>query len=122
MKVKVKINLETDGDFRLNNHEEYKMRNGCYDYEGEFLFDENTPLYPYEDYSYAKFDAPWRAIRLLEHMLCDMHVLHTHHYVLDHLYHMFDNAIEAIHKREKYHYGDISGNYEGTSIEISIIE
>ncbi len=122
MKVIVNIGLETDGDYRLENHESYKMTHGYEDYEGTFVFDENTPLYPYEDYSYTKFDAPWRAIRLLEHMLCDLRVGYTHHYVLDYLYHMFDDAIQAIHDRKRFHEGDVSGNYGGTYITIRIID
>ena len=122
MKVIVKIGIETDGDFRLENYESYKMHCGYDDYHGVFIFNENTPLYPYEDCSYTKFDACWRAIRLLEHMLCDFKVIHTHHYILDYLYHIFDDAIEAIHRRDKYHSGHISGNYDGTEIEVFIEE
>ena len=80
LKIIVKIGLETDGDFRLENHKEYKMKyDDCGGYDGTFIFEENTPLYPYEDHSYSKFDAWWRAQRLLEHMLCDIRVIHTHH-------------------------------------------
>ena len=122
MKVVVKIGIETDGDFRLENYESYKLIHGYDDYSGVFTFDEETPLYPYEDSGYDKFDACWRAVRLLEHMLCDFKVGYTHHYVLDYLYHMFDDAIEAIHRRDKHHYGYISGNYDGTDIEIRIEE
>lgn len=123
MKIVIKIGIETDGDFRLENHKEYKM---TYDnsggYDGVFVFEEETPLYPYEDHSYNRFDAWWRAQRLLEHMLCDIRVIHTHHYVLDYLYHMFDDAITALHERKKTHYGYVSGNYDGTYIEFSIVE
>ena len=123
MKIIVKIGLETDGDFKLENHEEYKMNyDDCGGYDGTFVFEENTPLYPYEDHSYAKFDAWWRAQRLLEHMLCDIHVIHTHHYVLDYLYHMFDDAMRAIGNREESYYGSVSGNYEGTFIEWFMID
>jgi hypothetical protein len=74
----------------------------------------------YEDYSYSKFDAWWRAQRLLEHMLCDIRVIHTHHYVLDYLYHMFDNTIRDLHDRLPSSYHQVSGNYDGTFIEIIV--
>ena len=121
MKIIVKIGIETDGDFRLENHKEYKMKyDDCGGYDGVFVFEEDTPLYPYEDHSYNKFDAWWRAQRLLEHMLCDIHVIHTHHYVLDYLYHMFDNAIRDLHDRLSSSYHEISGNYDGTYIEYTV--
>ena len=122
MKIIVKIGLATDGDFSLRYHEEFKMNHDGCDYEGVYVFESDTPLYPYEDYSYAQFDAWWRSIRLLEHMLCEIHVIHTHHYVLDYLYHMFDDAIKALHNREKTYYGSVNGNYDGTYIEFLVTE
>ena len=96
MKIVIQIRLETDGDYRLENADSYKMSSGFEDYCGDFVFDENTPLYPYEGFNYIQFDAAWRARRLLEHMLCDIRVIHSHYYVLDYMFHMFYDAMQAI--------------------------
>ena len=122
MRVEFKIELYTDGDFSLRSFEEYKMHSDGEDYFGIFVFDDNekTPLYPYEDHSYANFDALWRARALLKHMLCDIHVLHTHYYLLDDIYHMFNNAITALNNKEPFHQERISGNYDGTEIAFMI--
>ena len=119
MKLIVKIGLETDGDYSLLHEDQFGMKYDGTGYFGVFGFDDSnkTYLYPYEDKSYLQFDSWWRLNSLLEHMLTDLHVSFTHHYVLDYLYHMFDDAMEAIGRRETSYYGSISGNYEGTFIE-----
>ncbi len=126
MQLRVKISLCTDGDYHLNNSEDYNMPYDCFDddnYFGVYLFDDkDDKLYLYEDKSYLQFDTWWRACRLLEHMLTDLHVLFTHHYVLDYLYHLFDDAMKALGKRERTYYGELSGNYEGTFIEYSVVD
>lgn len=125
MKILVKIALATDGDFSVVHPKNYHLSNDIYsDYYGAYIFDDSdkTTLYRYEDGSYLQFDCWWRACRLLEHMLTDLHVIFTHHYVLDYLYHMFDESIQSIGKREKYHYASIGGNYEGTHIEVTVLE
>ena len=119
MKLIVKIGLETDGDYSLLHEDQFGMKYDGTGYFGVFGFDDSnkTYLYPYENKSYLQFDSWWRLNSLLEHMLTDLHVSFTHHYVLDYLYHMFDDAMEAIGRRETSYYGSISGNYEGTFIE-----
>ena len=74
-------------------------------------------IHKYENKSYLQFDKWWRANSLFEHMLTDLHVIFTHHYVLDYLYHMFDDAMKAIGRRETSYYGSVGGNYDGTFIE-----
>lgn len=124
MKIIVKIGLETDGDYSLMNFKKYNMEYDGSGYYHEYTFDDEckNTLYPYEDTSYTQFDAYWRAIRLLEHVLCDIHVLYTHHYVLGYLYRMFDNSIRDLHDRLHDIYHEVNGNYEGTYIEISVTE
>lgn len=124
MQLIVKIGLETDGDYSLLHPEQFDMSWDGNGYFRVFRFDDNDKetLYPYEDKSYLQFDKWWRANSLFEHMLTDLHVIFTHHYVLDYLYHMFDDAMEAIGRREETYYGSISGNYDGTFIEWFLIE
>jgi hypothetical protein len=124
MQLILKIGLETDGDYSLLHEDKFDMRWDGTGYFGVFRFNDTDKekLYPYEDKSYLQFDKWWRANALLEHMLTDLHVSFTHHYVLDYLYHMFDDAMEAIGKREESYYGSISGNYDGTFIEWFMVE
>ena len=124
MKLIVKIGLETDGDYSLLHEDKFGMEYDGSGYFNVYRFDDDDKetIYPYENKSYLQFDKWWRANALLEHMLTDLHVSFTHHYVLDYLYHMFDDAMEAIGKREESYYGSISGNYDGTYIEWLIVE
>lgn len=124
MKLVVKIGLETDGDYSLLHPEQFEMRWDGTGYFGIYRFndEDKETLYPYEDKSYLQFDKWWRTNSLLEHMLTDLHVIFTHHYVLDYLYHMFDDAMEAIGRRETSYYGSVGGNYDGTFIEWFIVE
>ena len=120
MKVIIQIRLCTDGDFSLNNYEAYSMQFDGEDYIGRFEFDANTPLYAYEEHSYINFDSYWRAQQLFKHMLTDIHVGFSHYYVLDDLYHLFNDAIQAVRNKQTQYYNSISGNYEGTSIQIYV--
>lgn len=124
MKLVVKIGLETDGDYSLLHPEQFGVIWDGSGYFGIYRFDDEDKetLYPYEDKSCLQFDKWWRANSLLEHMLTDLHVIFTHHYVLDYLYHMFDDAMEAIGRREETYYGSVNGNYDGTFIEWFLIE
>lgn len=119
MQLILKIGLETDGDYSLLHEDQFGMKYDGTSYYNVFRFNDTDKetLYPYENKSYLQFDKWWRANSLLEHMLTDLHVSFTHHYVLDYLYHMFDDAMKAIGKREESYYGSISGNYDGTFIE-----
>lgn len=124
MKLIIKIGLETDGDYSLLHEDKFGMEYDGSGYFNVYRFDDDDKeyLYPYEHRSYLQFDKWWRANALLEHMLTDLHVSFTHHYVLDYLYHMFDDAMEAIGKRKETYYGSISGNYDGTYIEWLLVE
>ena len=124
MKIVIKVGLSTDGDYSLQHAQKYNMEFDGNKYFHVYQFNDEGryTFYPYEDTSYAMFDSWWRASRLLEHILCDIHVLYTHHYVLDYLYHMFDDAIKALHNREESHYGSIDGNYAGTYIEYFTVD
>lgn len=124
MKLIVTIGLETDGDYSLLHPEQFEMNWDGTGYFGIYCFgdEDKETLYAYEDKSYLQFDKWWRANSLLEHMLTDLHVIFTHHYVLDYMYHMFDDAMEAIGKRETSYYGSVDGNYAGTFIKWQVID
>lgn len=124
MQIIIKIGLETDGDYSLLHEDKFGMEYDGSSYFNVYRFDDDDKenLYPYENKSYLQFDTWWRANALLEHMLTDLHVSFTHHYVLDYLYHMFDDAMEAIGQRKETYYGSIEGNYSGTYIEWFIVE
>ncbi len=124
MQLIIKIGLETDGDYSLLHEDKFNMQWNGTGYYNVFRFedDNKTDIYPYEDPSCLNFDKWWRANSLFEHMLTDLHVSFTHHYVLDYLYHMFDDAMTAIGKREETYYGSIDGNYSGTFIEWFLYE
>lgn len=51
-------------------------------------------------------------------MLCDIHIASGHYYIMDDIFHMFDDAIHAIYKREHQFASSVSGNYEGTFIKV----
>lgn len=124
MQLIIKIRLETDGDYSLLHPEQFDMRfDGC-GYFGFFRFkdEDKEELYPYENKSYLQFDKWWRANSLFKHMLTDLHVVFTHYYVLDELYHMFDDAMTAVSKRDTSYYGSIGGNYDGTCIEWFLVD
>lgn len=120
MKVYVSVSLETDGDYTLRNNEAYGMEYDGSGYYSTFEFTDDTPKQDFEYSSYIGLGPAFRACRLLEKMLCDIHVHYTHYYVLDYLYHMFNDAIEALERREKEFEASISGNYEGTFVEIRV--
>ena len=39
-------------------------------------------------------------------------------YIMDYIFHMFDDAIHAIYRREPQFESSVGGNYEGTFIEV----
>ena len=122
MTINLHVSLCPDGDFSLRDNEKYHMEWDGNDYYQEYLFYEGLPQQTWEDSTDHTFDPLWRACRLLEKMICDIHVSYTHHYLLDYLYHMFDDAMEAIGRREKSFEVEVSGNYEGTFISFEITE
>lgn len=118
-KVTLKIGLETDGDYTLQNNELYHM---SYDdangYFHNFVFDDNTEPQPWEEPYISSREPAYRAFTLLEKMLYDIHVASGHYYIMDDIFHMFDDAIHAIYRREPQFESSVSGNYEGTFIEV----
>ena len=122
MTINLHVSLCPDGDFSLRDKENYHMEWDGDGYYQEYLFYDGLPNQEWEDPTDHKFDPLWRANSLLEKMLCDIHVYHTHYYLLDYLYHMFEDAMEAIGRREKSFEVEVSGNYEGTFISFEITE
>ena len=118
-KITLKIGLETDGDYSLHNNELYNM---TYDDAGgyfyNFVFDDNTEPQPWEETCTSSREPAYRALDLLEKMLCDIRVASGHYYIMDYIFHMFDDAIHAIYRREPQFESSVSGNYEGTFIEV----
>lgn len=118
MKINIKVSLETDGDYKLNNNTDYHMEFDGTAYYHHFVFTPDTPAYNFEDEHDIEMSSAWRACRMLEKILCDIHVSYTHYYVIQDLYDMFDEAIETVGKYPVHFETSISGNYEGTYIEI----
>lgn len=118
-KITLKIGLETDGDYSLKNALLYNMKyDDCGSYFNNFVFTCDTPQYAFEDEHDIDMSPSWRACRLLEKMICDIHVSYTHHYIIPYIYKMFEDSIEAVGRNEAGFESSISGNYEGTFIEV----
>ena len=122
MKINLHVSLCPDGDFSLRDNNKYHLLWEGDGYYQEYLFYDELPNQEWEDSTDHTFDPLWRANSLLEKMLCDIHVYHTRYYLLDYLYHMFDDAMEAIGRREGSFEVEINGNYEGTFISFEITE
>ena len=122
LKIVISIGLETEGDYSLRNSANYEMTFDGSAYFHRYEFADTSPKYTWESDYDAKREPTYRAATLLEQMLCDIHVVYTHHYILDDIFHMFDDALSALGRRENYFESSVSGNYDGTYIEISIVE
>ena len=123
MKYQVKIGIETDGDFNLEDYDKLFSMNHPYcstEYYAQYLFDDEDKVYIYnwEDASALKFDAKWKVNKLLEELLVRFRVRASHYYVLDYLYHMIDDAKKKLWEGEKIIETYISGNYDCTFIQI----
>ena len=117
-KITLKIGLETDGDYSLRDNDFYLMPWDGSGYFHNFVFDNNTEPQPWEDPYTSSGEPAYRALNLLENMLCDIHVASGHYYVMDYIFHMFDDAIHAIYRREPQFESSVNGNYDGTFIEV----
>lgn len=117
-KITLKIGLETDSDYSLRNNNTYHMMWDGSGYFQNYLFDDNTEPQPWEEPYTSSREPAYRALDLLEKMLCDIHVASGHYYIMDDIFHMFDDAIHAIYRREPQFESSVSGNYEGTFIEV----
>ena len=117
-RVDIKIGLNPDKDYSLRDAERFHMKWDGIGWYGIFSFTRDTPQYNFEDEHDIQMSPSWRACTLLEKMLCEIHVSHTHHYVIKYLYDMFDEAITAIGKDRFSFESSVDGNYEGTYIEV----
>lgn len=110
LKIHIKFQLCTDGDYSLNNPELFcASRNHYEDYIGEKIYEmENT------------IRCQIRAREFLEDFLCNgLHVSSSHYYLLKDFYEMIDEAIEFIIKGEDGSLTkELSGNYNGTYLTI----
>lgn len=114
MKIIIKFNLETDGDFSLRNPEQF----GTYlidfeQYSGEKIF-EDTDVWR------CKYNAKC----FLENFICDgIHISSSHFYLLKEF---VDVVIELESFINNADYGyftkEIFGNYEGTEISVEIVK
>ena len=127
MKIKVSYQFCTDGDYGLDNPEEF----GCTGKEVKL-----------EDYSDDEYDEyadfvgemifedcdSWKcknnAKSFLQKLLCDgIHVSYTHYYLLEDFYNMIDRSIHFISRSDKGKYCEsIGGNQDGTEIRVEFIE
>lgn len=105
--INLEVQLQTDGDFSM--------------------LDRIDGIHPeiIDDYTYLyKLSLDSSELNILQttldKILCDIHVLYTHEWLIDELYKFFMSAVECSHEDE--YYGEFGGNYEGTHIMWSIEE
>lgn len=119
MRIVIIYTLQTDGDYRLDNPEEFGcIKEDDYNYSGsvEFAHDKKDRcLMEARDFLY-KF-------------LCDgIHISYTHAWLLKYFYNLIESLVNKIYDYEPNGSGkyiceeSISGNYEGTDFEVLIIE
>ena len=120
--VNVKVGLETDGDYSLNYNNLYHMTWDGTGYFQHYSFYDGLDRQVWEDVHTATREPEYRALALLEQMLCDIKIAPGHYYIMDDIFHMFDDAMKAIGRREKSFESSVSGNYEGTFIEVYVSE
>lgn len=113
MKVLVKIELSTDGDFSLREIPEFDSAVYYDQYEDGDDYS-LTRIYEVDDSEYF-----YDAINFLKKTLCEIHVSYSHYWIIADIYTLFKGAIEAVSKKEDY-YETIDGNYEGTSIKVMV--
>lgn len=129
MKIKIKVEFSTDGDYSICNYDSYKNEpisksvnsNGnevkIYSQASHIFNDEYTIVKIFEC---DNVDSCKMYARLfLQQLLCDISVLSSHYYLIKDFYELFINGITAINEDKDY-YNAISGNYEGTELDIRI--
>lgn len=119
MKIVIIYTLYTDGDYRLDNPEEFGcIKEDSYHYSGsvEFVFDE-------------KVRCLMEARNFLYKFLCDgLHVSYSHAWLLKDFYDLIESLVNKISHYEPNESGkyicekSIGGNYSGTNFEILITE
>lgn len=117
-RVDIKIGLNPDKDYSLRDAERFHMKWDGMGWCGIFSFTRDTPQYNFEDEHDVQMSPSWRACNFLEKMLCEIHVSYTHYYLIKDLYEMFNSAINAIREDLNDFESYVSGNYEGTYIEV----
>ena len=127
MKIKVSYQFCTDGDYGLDNPEEF----GC--------TGKDVKLEDYSDDEYDEYAdfvgemifedcESWRcknhATSFLKKLLCNgIHVSYTHYYLLEDFYNMIDRSIDFIIRSDKGEYCEsMGGNQDETEIRVEFIE
>ena len=114
LKIVIDWALYTDGDYRLDNAEEY----GCKDDEREWGHYSGKQTYVMSEDKGCRREA----VSFLEKLLCDIRVGYTHYYLIKDMYEMFEKAMRFIGNKENYgaEYFYMGGNYDGTELSIKI--
>lgn len=114
MKAIVTYVLNTDGDYSLKEPEKF----GCissdeYCYMGEIEWE--APDW---------FNSAGKAKHFLQDLLCDgLHVSSTHYWLLKSFCEMIERLVDSIHTFDKGMWVErLTGNYDGTYIQIAIID
>ena len=134
MKIVIKANFSTDGDYRIEGYDyssnpfnkdidinlsdrQFKIKTEGYNwhpYDDDYSF---GIVFECEDVSYCQMYAR----SYLEELLCNIRFLSTHYYIMPHFYEMFDKGINSI-GHDNHYYGNVSGNYDGTDLEITVVD
>lgn len=116
MKIDVSYVLQTDGDYSLQNPEEF---GGTVTEFGKYA---GHKVFVHKDPNRCKRAAK----KFLSKFLCDgLPVLYTHHWLLNDFYELIDSLIDDL---DEYESGDavltetLSGNYDDTFITITITD
>lgn len=134
MKIIIKAEFNTDGDYRIEGYD-FNSSKRVEDIDINLsdrkfkIFTEEYCLHPFDDeYSFGKSfeceDTSYCQIyarNYLEELLCNIRFLSTHYYIMPYFYEMFDKAIKCI-GHENHFYDCISGNYDGTELEIWVTD
>lgn len=117
--ITITYKLATDGDFWLCNPEEF----GSHEPDKNDFDSDEDYIGKYVISDADKDKCVRNTISFLDKMLCDgIHVSYTHSHLLADIYGMF-NKIEDIVRRNddgyrRYGYVELSGNYDGTFINV----
>lgn len=134
MKIMIKANFSTDGDYHIEGYDfsdekfvkdidinlpdrNFKINTRGYNkhpFDDEYSF---GIVFECEDIDYCQMYAR----SYLEELLCNIRFLSTHYYIMPHFYEMFDKGIKSI-GHENYYCGTVSGNYDGTCLEVSTMK
>ena len=129
MKIKICINLYTDGDygFAYNNvtggefYQDYGLNeDDCFEFVDNYFYDQTYTLFAeFEDDN--DFSCKYKAKSFLSKVFCNIRVGYTHWYTMEQIFKMFDRAITNVNIWNEGVF-EMSGNYEGTYIRVEIEE